>query len=219
MNNSILAVCAQSDARDPACVVVRVIVTPALTHEGLEIRGRLMGPTCLHAHTIEVAYALHPSEPLTALARIPEANLWHPVSPHLYAGPVELWHKGRLLDRRTIRLGFRTLSLTPDGLRVNGRLLPLHTKRVTTWSEAEARAWHDAGVNVLIAPAEPALFDLADRIGFLVACEAEAESLATVAHHPSCLGWLDAAARWSPDSPPVLASLPVELSGLRVMGA
>ena len=219
MRNIIASLSLDIDARDPACAIVRVHVTPNAPQPDMEIRGRLMGPRCSYATTIEVAYAFQPDggadAPLSAVARIPEASPWHPVSPHLYDGPVELWHAGQLLDRQPVRLGLRTLSLGPAGLRVNGRVLPLSVRRVTTLSEAEARVLHAEGVNVLIAPPDAAVFTIADHLGFLVVCETPAETLAPYRQRPSCLGVIDPALMAAPEE----ATLPVELLGLRMIGA
>jgi hypothetical protein len=219
MNNSIASLSFDIDARDPACAVVRVQVTPRIAQPGLEVRGRLMGPSCAYASTIEVAYAFQPDRgaegPLSAVARIPEASPWHPVSPHRYYGPVELWQAGQLLDRRAVRLGLRTLSLGPAGLRVNGRVLPLSVRRVTALSEAEARALHAEGVNVLIAPPDEAVFSVADHLGFLVVCETDADAMAAYRHRPSCLGVIDPVSAATMGDP----LSPVELPGLRVIGA
>lgn len=212
MNDSLVSLKVQIDARDPACARVRVQVqvVPACTQGELEIRGRLMGPSCLYADTIEVAYALVPEGSGVAVARIPEANRWHPQTPFLYAGPVEVWHHGQLLARRTLRLGLRTLASDRAGLRVNGQVLALRVQRVQSLNEEQARGLHAQGVNVLVAPPEPDLFELADRVGFFVVCETDAATLAAFAQHPSCLGWLDPHVASEPSSP-------VELPGLRVI--
>jgi hypothetical protein len=215
MRNIIASLSLDIDARDPACAVVRVHVTPSIAQADLEVRGRLMGPSCAYATTIEVAYAFQPEAPLSAVVRIPEASPWHPVSPHLYHGPVELWHVGQMLDRRPVRLGLRTLSLGPAGLRVNGRVLPLSVRRVTTLSEAEARVLHAEGVNVLIAPPDEAVFAVADHLGFLVVCETDIETIEAFRHRPSCLGVIDPVSAATTSD----AGSPVELPGLRVVGA
>src|SRR3954464_13906698 len=71
-----------------------------------ELRGRLMGPRCRFASTIEVAYPLRPfvREPEgfagpSGRVVIPEASLWDPQCPFLYEGPVELWQDGKLCRR------------------------------------------------------------------------------------------------------------------------
>ena len=175
-----------------------------------ELRGRLMGPRCRFAETIEVAYPLRPFirppqgfAGLSGRAVIPEASLWDPQSPFLYQGPIELWQDGRICQRVMVSHGLRTLVLGPRGLFVNGRRLVLQGRSVTALTEAEALALREAGVNLLVAPvsaATQALWDLADRVGFLVLgriadCDDEtAARVAALSAHASCLGWLAAAA-------------------------
>src|SRR5262245_1291929 len=70
-----------------------------------ELRGRLIGPTCVYASTIEVAYPLQPfpkpPEGVSPLARrvvIPEPSLWAPPHPFLYRAIVELWQDGTCIE-------------------------------------------------------------------------------------------------------------------------
>src|SRR5438105_3893021 len=88
---------------DPAEAEVWVGVIPEQITPATEVRGRLMGPRCHYASTVEVAYPLRlfvrRPEGLPGLAMrvvIPEASLWEPESPFLYLGPIELWEDGKL---------------------------------------------------------------------------------------------------------------------------
>src|SRR5260221_11284590 len=100
-----------------------------------EVRGRLMGPRCVYASTVEVAYPLragHGAPAPEANPRIikrvviPEPNWWDPISPFLYEGPLELWQDGELCDQRTLRHALRTLKIGSKGLRVNGQPFSIH---------------------------------------------------------------------------------------------
>src|SRR5437868_42099 len=117
---------------DPTEPEVWVMVHPERMTPTTEVVGRLMGPRCRFADTVEVAYPLRPfarvPEGLTGLPRravIPEASLWEPESPFLYQGPVELWEEGRPSDCLQLSLGLRTITLGPRGLRLNGRAVTL----------------------------------------------------------------------------------------------
>jgi hypothetical protein len=184
-----------------------VRVDPEQPAPGLELRGRLMGPRCRYSSTVEVAYPLRPfprpPQGLTGLAArvaIPEASLWDPESPFFYEGPVELWQDGRRCDRVVVRHGLRSVSLGPRGLRWNGQPLALRGREVDrTPEEQEAQAWHDGGVNLLLAPATKqtaALWDIADRVGFAVIGRLSRIDddvlalLGTLETHPCQLGWL-----------------------------
>lgn len=74
---------------------------------GAELRGRLMGPRCGSASTIEVAYPLRPQPDGSARVVIPEPNLWEPERPYVYWGPVEVWHGGTLIAEERVEVGLR----------------------------------------------------------------------------------------------------------------
>jgi hypothetical protein len=190
----------------PATAEVWVRARTDYVSPSTELRGRLMGPSCLFASTVEVGYPLRPFARLPedfgapcARAAIPEASLWDPQSPFLYHGAIELWQDSRLCQRVTLSHGLRTLALGQRGLFVNGRRLVLRGRSVTTLTEPEALSLRDAGINLLVAPVTATtapLWELADRVGFFVLGELESSSAATTvpaivaAAHASCLGWL-----------------------------
>jgi hypothetical protein len=173
------------------------------------IRGRLMGPTCRYATTVEVAYSLRPVSygqlPSAVVAHviIPEPSLWDPASPFLYHGPIELWQDDLLLERVVARHGLRARNLGPTGLRWNGSSLPLNgwTGRIT--KKEEMLALRDAGHNLLTVTSTPAtapLWEMADRIGFLLVGTLQGldEPLAVeLAKHPSCFGFVLEPATWA----------------------
>jgi hypothetical protein len=172
-----------------------------------ELRGRLMGPRCPYANTVEVAYPLRPlplgraseTPGLTRRVVIPEASLWEPESPFLYQGPIELWQDDQRCDRLMLSHGLRSFHLDERGLRVNGRRLTLRGQSVTACSEEEALALRQAGRNLLIAPVGEdtlPLWEQADRLGFLmlgrVADDGQParQHLEMLSRHASCFGWL-----------------------------
>src|SRR5262245_6527078 len=187
----------------PAEAEVHVTVTPAFLDAGTAVRGRLMGPRCRFASTVEVAYHLRPllvptgRPAVTLRAIIPEASLWEPESPFLYTGPIELWQDGTRCETLELRHGLRHVSVGPRGLRLNGRLIRLRGRRVEAVDDALALQLREAGYNLLVAPVGPAtaaVWEVADRIGFFVLGQVGPETNAThparLAWHPSCLGWL-----------------------------
>jgi hypothetical protein len=203
MTNHILHIDLEDQSLVPAEVEVLVTVVPEFIDSGTEVRGRLVGPRCQFAGTVEVAYHLRrvllpTSRPaLSFKVIIPEASLWEPETPHLYGGPVELWQDGVRCEVVPVRHGLRHLNLGPRGLRLNGRPLHLCGREVRTLGEEEALALRKEGYNLLLAPvAEESrhLWDLADRLGFLVLgriVERDKSALtAVLARHPCCLGWL-----------------------------
>src|SRR5262245_59390094 len=110
---------------DPVEAVVEVTVVAERPAQDAEVRGRLAGPRCVYAETVEVAYPLRPAPGPHPSARavLPEPCLWDPQSPFLYEGTVELWEGGERVDQVKVPFGLRDLRLGMTGLRVNGRPL------------------------------------------------------------------------------------------------
>jgi hypothetical protein len=217
MSNRIVRVTVQDRSVVPAAAESWVTVVPERLTPTTEVRGRLTGPRCPYAETVEVAYPLRPLPPargeepaptaggITRRVVIPEASPWEPESPFLYEGTVELWQDGQRCDRVTVRHGLRTLTLGPRGLRINGRPLRLRGREVIPGSDEQALALRRDGWNLLVAPvgAEAApCWERADRLGFLVLGrvtgwdEHVERQLSALRGHASCLGWL---LRWPGD--------------------
>lgn len=224
MSNNILHVELRDRSVIPAEAEILVTVVPRLVDGGTEVRGRLMGPRCRFATTIEVAYHLRPlliptgRPAVTLRVIIPEASSWEPESPHLYHGPIELWQDGVRCDAIQIRHGLRHVSTGPRGLRVNGRLLRLRGRRVSALAEEEALSLREQGYNLLVAPVREStrsIWEVADRIGFFVVGRLEAhqggEVIADLMGHPSTLGWLLGAEGVAPSELPPGALLGSEL--------
>jgi hypothetical protein len=220
MSNRITHVEVRNRSLTPAEGEVWITVHAEVVTPATEMRGRLMGPSCPYSSTVEVAYPLRPLArpaedvpPLTMRVVIPEPSLWEPESPFLYRGPVELWQDGERRDRATVRHGLCSSSLTPRGLRWNGKPLPLRGRSVRGLTDDTALSLRRDGFNLLLAPLdEPGAWDIADRLGFLVIGNAAAfdddalSRMQRIAGHPSALGYLF-------DTPPV-RSLPPE--GFRI---
>jgi hypothetical protein len=165
-----------------------------------------MGPRCRFAGTVEEAYHFRPlpgpaAGPALGLrVIIPEASFWEPQSPHLYAGPVELWQDGQRCQVVQVRHGLRHLALGPRGLRLNGRLLRLRGAMVETLDEEQALTLRQAGYNFVVAPpvsdTTGGVWEVADCIGLFVLGRLTGVTalLGERARHPSCLGWLTTAA-------------------------
>lgn len=191
--------------KDPTEPEIWFGVVPEETSPTTEVRGRLMGPRCRYASTVEVAYSLRATagNPLglpgiVRRAIIPEASQWEPTHPFLYQGPVELWDEGRLCGERMVSCGVRYLHLGTRGLRLNGRLLQLRGVRRHQCTAEEMSELREEGVNLLLANVDDASAQLwtdADEVGMLVLGEVPAspsaiEQARARQHHPSNLGWV-----------------------------
>ncbi len=114
MKNRLRQVTAQVRRLSSAEAEVWLLIEAEQVTATTEVRGRLVGPRCPGATTIEVAYPLRsfPSHPetLPALSRrvvIPEPSLWEAEQPYVYRAVVELWEDGRLCDRAEFDYGLR----------------------------------------------------------------------------------------------------------------
>jgi len=199
---------------------LRVTVTPQRRDAGTEVRGRLTGPRCPYASTVEIAYPLQappgpqPEDgPFVRRVVVPEASPWEPESPFQYAGVIELFQDGRGVDRRVIRTGLLSLSLGPRGLHVNGRPLTLRGKhfhgRVGPSTATELVRVRHTGMNLVVAPVTTwtvPFWQLGQEHGFFVIGvldESDPSSLGlarSLTKHVSCFGWL--AERPAAEPPP-----------------
>ena len=178
MSNRILRVQVRSHLLDPAQAELWITASAEHLTPTTELRGRLAGPRCLYAATVEVGYPLRPFsrrpeglEGLAAHVVIPEPSLWEPQCPFVYQGMVELWQDGERRDQVPIRRGLRRGGDRTGGLRVNGRLLALRGRVVAECDERQFAALHRSGGNLLLAETTECLTELlplADVYGFFV---------------------------------------------------
>ena len=148
MSNRILQVQVREHSSDPAQAELWISVSAEHVTPTTELRGRLAGPRCLYAATVEVSYPLRPFsrrpeglEGLAARIVIPEPSLWEPECPFVYQGTVELWQDGR----GAIRCEYGAvcgmwLTGTAAGA-VNGRPLVLNGRSVGECEESQFAAW------------------------------------------------------------------------------
>src|SRR5438132_307768 len=115
---------------NPAEAEIWIIVLPLDQPDEAELRGRLVGPHCQYASTVEVAYPFRPlpgqrakTKNLAARVIIPEPSFWDPESPLLYHGSLEVWKAGSRCWAAEFSHGLRVLQLGKSGLRCNARPL------------------------------------------------------------------------------------------------
>jgi hypothetical protein len=209
MTNHLQTIRVRDGRLDPAEAEVWLFAYPERLTSTTRVSGRLVGPRCPYAGTVEVAYPFREQSReyestgnahIALRVIIPEPSFWDPESPFLYQGPADLWEGDQRGDQVQVSHGLRVLGLGTQGLRCNGRPLVLRGVARAACPEAEARSLHQAGCNTLLAPAgaDAALWDLADRFGFLVlvriadeeGLRAEALQAHTFRPHPCCLGWV-----------------------------
>jgi hypothetical protein len=186
-------------ALTPACAEVRVRVA---VEDGV-VRGRITGPRCRFASTVEVAYSLLPipGEEGTFRAIIPEPSLWEPECPFLYDVVIESWLddlQDERPERRVLKYGLRSQARRGESVLVNGRPVAMRYALDPPQSEEDARALRSRGVNLLCAGlANEKAWDLSDAYGFFLLgrlCKADDEELVWAkrhrSHHACLLAWL-----------------------------
>jgi hypothetical protein len=195
------------DARlDPAEAEILISVCPERVFSTTQVRGRLTGPHCPYANTVQVAYYLREvsreyettGDPrISHRVVIPEPNLWEPQTPFLYQGEVELWQGGQRCDQAPVVRGLRTLRLGREGLLVNGHPLAIRGLACEGCSEQEARRLHDAGYNTIVVPigeGASRIGEIGDRYGLLIMGRLISKDQLTqaraMARHSSFLGWI-----------------------------
>src|SRR5262249_40838844 len=140
--------------------------------EGLGLNGRLVGPRCLYASTVEVAYPFRDEprgEPnrLSTRAIIPEPNPWEPACPFLYEAILELFENRTRIDVTTLPLGLRTVAVSGSSFVINGkRFEPKATEVVHAVESdlAQARKHFNTVVLPVSYNAQP-LWYACDQIG------------------------------------------------------
>src|SRR5262249_16773364 len=84
----------------PTDAWIGISVYPERLTSVTQVRGRLVGPRCPFATTVEVAYPTREQSreyettgtpKIMLRVIIPEPNLWEPETPFLYQGPLELF--------------------------------------------------------------------------------------------------------------------------------
>jgi hypothetical protein len=185
---------------------IRFLVSFSVAAENLHVRGRLMGPRCPYAATVEVAYPLrelerndNPAGGASILLRtiIPEPSMWDPQSPFLYSGPVGIWQGDQQLEQQNVQLGFIGWGLGTRGLRVNGKYIDLQASVVAGLDEPTAKLLREQSVNCIVVDvgrAPPTTWEVADRYGFFVlgrVGDSTAWDQARIFEgRPGCLGWI-----------------------------
>jgi hypothetical protein len=206
MNNRIRSLRISNTSVNPAEADISISVHPEQVTSTTQIRGRVVGPRCAYASTVEVAYPMREVSRryekddipgLTLRVVIPEPCLWDLQSPFVYEAVAELWQSNQLCDQVRTSHGLFALKLTPQGLRWNGRPITLSGVERSQLTETEALALRQTGCNTVLAQVTAetaALCSLADRLGFFVLARLTSRGDYALAHalkgHVSLLGFV-----------------------------
>ena len=119
-------------------------------HATSEVRGRLMGPSCLYSTTIEIAHPVkmqsrdHGEPILHGRIVIPEPAWWDAESPFLYHGPIELWEHESRVESAGLRLGLRHAEWNGEQLIWNGKPVGLKSQTLSEFDEPTLQSLRDA---------------------------------------------------------------------------
>jgi hypothetical protein len=185
---------------NPAEANVQFHVTVDHPNNRLGVKGRLVGPRCAYASTVEVAYPLKdapPSEPgrLSTRVIIPEPNLWEPACPFLYEATLELFLDRSRIDVRTMIVGLRTITIRGSSFFLNGKRFELKTMEAVHLAEsglAQARKQFNTVVLPVSLDVRP-LWHACDHMGLGVLGLVLHQSQSVPEHfadHACLLGWL-----------------------------
>lgn len=152
---------------DPVHAEVRVDL-PWSLEPGDEVRGKLEGPQCRYASTIEIAYPSRKVGPAYHVT-IPEPSPWSPIAPFVYAGKFEWFRDGQKLAESRAVHGLLRLNANSAGLRLNGKPFEPKPLEVGLPTEEELLQFRQEGFNTLRPRGiDPLLWDRAARVGFLI---------------------------------------------------
>lgn len=117
-------------------------------------------------------------------ANIPNIDSWSHESPKLYTVALRLQHEGRFTEYTTLKIGFRDVAYSDQGIAINGR--PLEIRAVDyvcppdeNTLRKELAELRKLGVNLLRVenhPQRKAFYDLCDLYGFYVCDQANLDS-------------------------------------------
>lgn len=138
------------------------------------VGGRLLGPTCPYATTVQVAYPVRLLSPGEGRVVVPEPNYWDPRTPLIYHLLLRLEVEGAK-QQLAHRVGFFEASLGSAGLTWNGKPTSLQAARMTEINTLEelSHLWEQQFDTVII-PArslEPRLLEWADTYGMWLLVE------------------------------------------------
>ncbi len=146
----------------------------------------------LKGHGIDLVTETPIGEAAEVTLVVPDAQLWSPGAPNLFTCTVELENAGQVIDRYSLPVGIRTISVEGDSLLLNGK--PIYLKGfdrhedfpITGRGLVPAVVVKDyallewSGANSFRTshyPYSEQMMDLADRLGYLVIDETPAVGL------------------------------------------
>lgn len=131
---------------------------------------RLLGPSCLYASTVEIAYPAHSlARPGEFRILLPEPSYWEPETPFVYHLLVEDRAQGQGIRSRRFPLPLRRFQVLGGRCRLNGKDLHLVGRRVAGVVVEALDRFRAEGCNALVLEADAGheAITEATRRGFL----------------------------------------------------
>ncbi len=161
--------------------------------DDVTLRGRVVGPTCAHAHSLTAVSQLvdrGPGDTLLCEAIVSDPCFWTPELPYLYRVEIELVVAGESVERTERRLGIRPLGRRGKRLIYDSRPWVARGVDRDHVAQGELTAWREHEAVVVCVSADDTLLRQADEQGYLLAVRLNepcqlAEPIARLARHPA----------------------------------
>ncbi|HEY2893960.1 MAG TPA: hypothetical protein VGJ16_07100, partial [Pirellulales bacterium] len=142
--------------------------------EGLTLAGRLRGPTCAYAHTLQTTLQFAdrgPGPSLLAESYVLEPSFWTPDLPHLYRAELELRRAGEVIARIERPFGMRPLGAIGRKLMFDSRRWVLRGLLAYEAGSTDLQTWRASSLAMVVHNPSDALCDEASRLGVLLVAE------------------------------------------------
>ncbi|HTM54635.1 MAG TPA: hypothetical protein VL175_11435 [Pirellulales bacterium] len=146
--------------------------------EGLTLAGRLRGPTCAYADTLQTTLQFvdrGPGPSLLAEAYLLEPSYWTPDFPHLYRAELELRRGSEVIARTERPFGLRPLGAIGRKLVLDSRRWVLRGLLADETQNTDLPSWRASSMAMVVHNPSDELCDEASRLGVLLVAELAAE--------------------------------------------
>lgn len=151
--------------------------------EGLTLAGRLRGPTCAYADTLQTTLPFvdrGPGPSLLAEAYVLEPSFWTPDLPHLYRAELELRRGSEVIARTERPFGLRPLGAIGRKLVLDSRRWVLRGLLAGEAENADLASWRASSMAMVVHNPSDKLCQEASRLGVLIAAQLSAEQTSEI---------------------------------------
>ncbi|HWA97289.1 MAG TPA: hypothetical protein VG713_02305 [Pirellulales bacterium] len=167
----------------------RIYVRAAASAAGVRVGGRIVGPFCEYARTLQTSVRLvDRGDHGGALAEtvLPDPCFWTPELPFLYRAEIELTRDATTIAAGTRTFAIRRLATQGDHLSFDGRRWVLRAVDRSLDCESPWSAWRSQSAACAIHAPDDTTLEETSRLGVIVvAMEEDPQRLAYLARWPS----------------------------------